>query len=178
MKSKAVSKIKIVIVEFILSVTLTNCITIQKNDNSYYMDLMLLNSKIKLNYKNINYAYANADFLSSYAYGFKGEMAYQFLSVFDDISINNRIIYKDFYENESIKKTNRYFIRIQAEYKSLSEEQLFENKIVNFVMSLNCTMYFDNFITRDEGYLLCTESYAVNYFKLWDQILELLWEEL
>lgn len=172
MKSKAVSKIKIVIVEFILSVTLTNCITIQKNDNSYYMDLMLLN------YKNLNYAYANADFLFSYAYGFKGEMAYQFLSVFDDISINNRIIYKDFYENEFIKKSNRYFIRIQAEYKSLSEEELFENKIVNFVMSLNCTMYFDNFITRDEGYLLCTESYVVNYFKLWDQILELLWEEL
>ena len=57
-------------------------------------------------------------------------------------------------------------------------EELFENKIVNFVMSLNCTMYFDNFITRVEGYLLCTESYAVNYFKLWDQILELLWEEL
>lgn len=178
MKNKTISKIKIIIVEFLLSVTLTSCITIQKNDNSYYMDLILPNSKIKFDYKNPIHAYAKADLLSSYAYRFNGEIAYQFLSVFDDIPINNTITYEDFYEDEFIKKTNRYFIRIQVAYKPLGEEELVENKVVNFVISLNGTMYFDNFITRDEGYLLCTDCYAVNYFKLWDQILELSGEEL
>lgn len=93
------------------------------------------------------------------------------MSRFDDIPFNNKIWTKDYINDPFYKKTMRYHISIQATYLALNNNDLYYKKSVIFYVTPNGTIILDNLLTREEKYFLCSDPYAIDYFKLRDDII-------
>lgn len=162
---------KIVIISLALFfASLSSCVTI-KEDNLYYMDLIASDPKIYFDYKHPINVHVGIDKVSSHHIILEDDIAYQIISRFDDIPFNNKIGTKDYVNNSFYKKTMRYHISIQATYLALNNYDLYYKKSVIFYVAPNGTIFFDNLLTREEKYFLCSDPYAIDYFKLRDDII-------
>ena len=154
----------------LFSASLSNYVTI-KEDNLFYMDLIASNPKIDFDYKHPINVHVGLDKVSSHHIILEDDIAYQIISRFDDIPFNNKIGTKDYVNDLFYKKTMRYHISIQATYLALNNYDLYYKKSVIFYVAPNGTIILDNLLTREEKYYLCSDPYAIDYFKLRDDII-------